>query len=292
MSCYRNALTATVSLLALLPAVGKSAEVSIVPVASSGPHSIVGNEISILSGAQTVTLELFLSNWDPQKLRAYQVVIDMNALVSGDAGTALPLGWAREPGDGQCLSRPCDSNADCSPGFTCSSNEWIFDTCSGPDHNPELGAFLDTSRPDYIFLGLQTVHGLDRICYRYGGGLLISGSEVEYAGLPKYVGTLILNVSDDADGTFTVGVVPDETFFVDEPPSEAIPLNSTPALVRLVHPVCGNDTCELGESELNCPADCDIGVPTVSTWGLIIMTLTLAVVGNVYFGRLSKSRGA
>ena len=48
---------------------------------------------------------------------------------------------------------------------------------------------------------------------------------------------------------------------------------------------CGNGICEAGEDSETCPADCADAIPTVSEWGLIVMTLLLLTAGTIVFGR-------
>ncbi len=55
-------------------------------------------------------------------------------------------------------------------------------------------------------------------------------------------------------------------------------------------PICGDGACSESENECNCPSDCGTEcvvspVPTVSEWGLIVMTLLLLTAGTIVFGR-------
>lgn len=277
--------TVVITLLGIFPVVGTASELALVPIAATGPHTIAGNEIVLAGGGQTVTFEIHASDWEPELLRGVQVVIDMNGLVSGMAGTALPLGWDRVPGDGMCLVTPCASDAECPPGFTCFDGNGIGSTCNGPDHDPELGAFIDTTHPGYVFNGLQVLTAMDHLCYRYLSIVTNAAQSAEFTPPPKYVGSLVLVVSDDAEGTFTIGFEEDQCLFAYGPEESVVPSTFSPGVIRIVHPVCGNGACEPSEGETNCPTDCGGSIPTVSVWGMLVMALTLAVGAKVCFDR-------
>lgn len=289
------------------------AQVALIPIEATGPFAIDGDEIVIPSGGQTVTLEIQISDWDPYLLRLYQLNLDMDGFFSGDAGTAIPVGSDR-PFDFHEFV-PCDTDEDCPLNWPVCSR---FAYCFGPDFEPEAGAFMDTSRPDYVFYGLEIFPGLDYLWFRFGD-VALGGNAVPYEGPPKYAATLIFDVSEVASGTFTLGF--------DEPASylkdlwlQVIPVVFSPGRITIQPPTCGNGECELGEDEESCPEDCveppvcgnDVcepgedeescpadcgeppidGIPTVSTWGLVILTGLLLVGGKIYFGRRRVPRYA
>ena len=249
----RFTLTVVLSSLGVFPVVAMASELALVPVASTGPHTIVGNEIVLAGGGQTVTFEIHASDWEPELLRGVQVVMDMNGFVSGMAGTALPLGWDRAPGDGHCLVTPCVSDAECPSEFTCMEGELIFNTCNGPNHNPEPGAFIDTAHPGYVFNGHQVLTAMDHTCYRYLNIVMNAAQSAEFTPPPKYVGTLVLVVSNDAEGTFTIGFEEDQCLFAYGPEESVVPSTFSPGVIRIVDPLCDNDIIEPGE-------ECDGGL--------------------------------
>jgi hypothetical protein len=228
---------------------------ALVPVAASGPHAIVGNEIILAEAGQEVTLEIRVSDWDPYLLFAWQAFIDMDGFSSGDAGTTLPLGWDRPF---EWMS--CMGDADCPPGLSC--HPCIlpsYGVCVGPDYNPEAGAFIDASRPDYVFYGIPEVPAVDLLWYRFGSALL-NLEHPEYFPPPKYCATLILVVSEDAAGTFTIGLIGEDSFLLDASiPTWFIPTELIPASITIAPGICGNGACEDGEDETSCPADCTSG---------------------------------
>ena len=220
---------ATVGMIATLASMGKGEEVAFVPVSATGAHSISGNQIVVTPGAQ-VTLEIEVSDWTqplPNLLATVEAVLDSSSLTSGAAGSLSPL--------------------------------------IVPD--PSAGAFIDESHPNYVFkgaLGTITATQLATPNYRWAAGVVLG--PVAPPVTPRYFATLILEVSGDASGTFTVEMQP--------PPQTAMtsnlgpfvsPLTVTPAQITVV-----------GTPD---------GIPTVSEWGLIVMALLLLGGAKVYFNR-------
>ena len=275
-------LVASVVVLLAIPA--NAAKMEFVPVTASGPHSIRGNEIVLVGGGQKVTLEIRISNWNPDVLHIYQVHIDTNGFVSGDVGTAFPLGWDRD-----FEMQPCQDDSHCPGGQVC---HLMWERCAGPDHYPQAGWFMDTSRPDYVFQGIPSFvegpEGVDYLEYRLGDLVMAPGLDPAYAPPPKYGGTLILAVSEDARGTFTIDFVKEglasALFAPGYVPIE--PLQLRPILVTVTEPGCGNRVCEFSETCLTCPDDCS-RVPRVRT---IERTLKSASPGSDSDG-VDEARG-
>ena len=182
--------------------------IEFVPVSSSGPFSIDGNEIFIPQGGVEVTLEVFISAWGPALISVYQAtILGETSYFSGDAGFLIPL--------------------------------------LTPD--PTAGAFIDTSRPDFIFRDpfveddwLTAVGAIfsDPQMYAWAGLIVLPDVGQADAGVRRYAGTLILEVSPDAAGTFTVEFHPsiNRTFLTDEF-SSAFPLiKLAPGLITITGP--------------------------------------------------------
>ncbi len=59
---------------------------------------------------------------------------------------------------------------------------------------------------------------------------------------------------------------------------------------------CGDGSCNCGENCSSCPSDCghcpNGAIPTVSEWGLIVLTLLGMTIGTVMFARRRGNRGA
>jgi hypothetical protein len=145
-----------------------------------------------------VTLDIILSDWIDSGLTTWQAEIDPSTY-DNDAGPLpdlIPLGW---PGD------------------------------------PALGAFIYTTRPDWVFDGLIFISAVATasLNYRYGATLVSASDSVPDWGTPKYGATLILTVPAGATGTFEVGFGSD-SFMVDKRGEYIEPLLLTPAEITVV----------------------------------------------------------
>ncbi len=267
-----------------------AAEMALVPVSASGPHTIVGNEIILHGAGQIVTLEIRVSDWGPVRLRAYQAVIDSSSYVSGSSGALNAVGWV-----GLATSPPyyCTPDGGCAPGHSC----WFYSFnvyegfCALPAHDPETGVAVDTFREDFVFRYAASSAGsvdLGTRDYRYAAVVIHMNVTPEYVPPPKYIGTLMLEVPADAAGTFTVELANggDRTLLYDDA-NELIPdVTLIPALIT-VNPVeCGNGICDSGEDASVCPEDClPPPIPAASTWGLAVLGLLIATLAKVYYSR-------
>jgi hypothetical protein len=265
----------------------RAAEVALVPVGASGPHVIVGNEITLYGPGQRVTLEIYASQWQPARLKHYQAVIDPSGYVSGLAGQLHPVGWV-----GLAEEAPCVVDGDCPLGHWCWSYEDSSELglCALPGHDPELGAFIDEGHHRFVFAGLPVIKAVDLSVfgYRYGAVTIDYPSAPEYVPPPRYCGTLLLDASSEAMGTFTVELQDggDHTFLVDDENHFVPDVMLTPALITVLPAECGNGICDSGEDEASCPEDCLAPpIPAASTWGLAVLGLLLAALAKVYFTR-------
>jgi hypothetical protein len=129
--------------------------------------------------------------------------------------------------------------------------------CAGPNHDPGAGALIDTSRPDYVFSGLTELPAIDFLSYRFGSTVFLPMDCPEYVPPAKYCATLILVVSEDAAGTFTIGLIGEglnSSLF--KPDLMFLPTELIPASITIAPGICGNGACEDGEDETSCRADC------------------------------------
>src|SRR5262249_9875401 len=98
----------------------------------------------------TITSEIKISGWGdemPLGVRGYEVYLrGREGVTSGSKGTLLPVGW-QAPLDGINYTS-CNTNSDCPPQYPLCNFHWAFPFCTGLSHNPDLGAFIDTNRPD------------------------------------------------------------------------------------------------------------------------------------------------
>ncbi len=79
-----------------------------------------------------------------------------------------------------------------------------LETTGGRSGRLELADLsVDHSRPEYIFGASQKLDAVDRVGGRIGGVLMSGGVDVSR---PGYLGTFLFQVSDDAAGSFTIGI--------------------------------------------------------------------------------------
>jgi len=175
------------------------AEFEWVPVYGDGLHTIVGNEIVLHEVPQLVTLEIYVSGWSPNLLKALQATVDSAGYSNGVGGTLVPFGW---------------------PGL------------------PEDGCFIDTSRPDYVFYGMiaiDAVHTGD-LDYMWGATLLVSAKADD--AQTYYLGTLIIYVPTTAEGAYLIDFSSGntKTFMTDDMGQFILPLTLTPAFITIDDP--------------------------------------------------------
>jgi len=191
----------------LLRAPPRCATGNVDKLCSSDAECHVGFDNLTVVGNDVIEVELFLSSWAeefPAGVIAFQVKLDAKSLVSVDNGIALPKGWCAPVDRIDCAdSSVCPpAYPNCAP-FQC--------TCAG--HNPALGAFATRSRTDYLLNGRDGIFAVDvsALDFRYFG-LTFDAFGVEDQGAPAYLGSLILTVSANACGTFTIGSIQDITW--------------------------------------------------------------------------------
>ncbi len=114
-----------------------------------------------------VTIEVFLRRWAPRKLSAYNILIDHETYTNELTGALTPVVL--------------------------------------PD--PSAGAFIMEERPDYLFFdrtNFSIVWNDEIEFYQYGAMVVFMDECAQDEGDTAYLGTLVLDVSDTAAGTFTV----------------------------------------------------------------------------------------
>jgi len=187
------------------------------------------NDVAVFPGDE-ITVECFLSGWDTDVpgggLDTYQFTIDgINSYFTGTSGRVFPVGFAAPPdltycdpqnpvcppstpdcrnmldGTSRCTHR-CETHSDCPPAYNLCQPEGV---CTDPEHNPGPYAFVDASRPDFAHYGaggIWVVRNSFTIQYAYGSAA--ASFHPPDPGTPVYAGTLILEVSGDAAGTFVI----------------------------------------------------------------------------------------
>jgi len=239
----------------LVPVQG--AEVALVPVSATTPYSIDGNEITVSTGDTTVTLEIRIGGWDPDldghpELDICQVSLDASGYTSGSTGS---LSVARIP---------CTTDDDCFTVSLCEDTGF----CS-----IRASAFIDSEHPNFAYFGMQAITAVDvsQPDFRYGATVFMPGVGIADPGEAKYFGTLILDVSPDATGTFTVALRDDSGTFLTGADGQRIePLDFSPALITVAQDCNGNgvpdpddiasgtsDDCNENGRPDECEADCN-----------------------------------
>ena len=168
-----------------------------------------------------------------KNVRLFQVKLNRTGYVSNDNGTAKPLGWCG-PVDRISCTTPASPSAECNATNPAYPNCLTPAGCTCSPHNPDLGGFITTSRTDFLLFGLdgplpECVTSF--IGYTYYG--LAESDSVPDTGVSRYLGTLILTVSANACGTFTIGSIQDIAFtFIADPAT--MPNVRLPSLQPLV----------------------------------------------------------
>jgi len=194
------------------------------------------NRIYVPPGGLRLWFDMRVSNWDPDldsipTLGIFQAEVDPSGFDSGATGQVSP------PAPIPCV---LPDNAPCEATFGAGSR------CGEQADGSGVCAFAysDDSRADRLFHVIQEVDvstPLIRIGGVQGFGFLAPSS-------PGYGGTLVLDVSSDATGTFTIGFNPDrrKTFLYDDDPTLTSPISIAaiePALVIISAGCCFGNTC-------------------------------------------------
>jgi len=261
MTLSRRCFALAVTLAFLVPVSAHAAVVALKAVQINDEPIGQTDTVNVCPG-DTIVAEILLSDWSAsgEQLKIWQAELDPQRFASGTAGLVLPLGW-----DAGLEASECAVDDDCEVGSRCNLPACCLDPpyctlsfCVGPDHDPEAGAFIDNTRPDYVFTGTVSLPAIDTCTggkpgYRYGA-LVFSGAMPTYAAPPKYGGTLILVVSKDASGTFEIGFSPGAgTFMKDENSAAILPLEVQNLTVDVS--AGGGPPCRLAESD---PPNCAI----------------------------------
>lgn len=221
---------------------------SLVPIGATKPHLIEDRTIFVIGGGERVTFEIRVSGWDPDqdgdpRLRTYQAAIDVNGYTSGQTGS---LSRARIT---------CSDNDDCIAATECLSDGYC---------EPAAALAIDESHLLFVFAGKATVSLSDPSRNRLGSTVFFAAEAPIDPGSSRYVGTVILDVSPDALGTFTIPFNPLDTFLRDNsdmPGSINIP-GFRPAYVTIMPDCNENGVPDARDILDETSGDCDgNGVP-------------------------------
>jgi predicted outer membrane repeat protein len=172
---------------------------AIVPVDSSGPHTIEGDRIYLTQGDQRVTFEIRLSGWAPggaldTPLEFYQAAIDAQSFVNGIGGATTYAKF------------PCTTDVQCRPSFAQPGTPRCIDGFC----DDASAVFVDMSKPDYVFAGLDSfVFTILNAGYPpFVGSVLLGGPTPPDRGQQRYGATLLVDVPAAAAGPYVVELDP------------------------------------------------------------------------------------
>ncbi len=218
----------------------------LVPIDSTGEFFIEGRDIFLVAGGFTVTLEPRVSGWDPDqdgvpRVVVYQAMIDQNSFISDETGT-LSL-----------ATLTCVDNDDCLASAEC-ANEGICE--------PTGSWNIDESHLNYLFAGIPAIALSDVLNVRLGGVLFEQDRAIVDRGVPKYLGTLIVDVPENASGTFTITFSEVNSFLADVNNSILPIAGYHPARITILPDCNDNGIPDRSDIKNETSEDCDgDGVP-------------------------------
>lgn len=271
------------------PALAKP-QIELIPAQSAGAYTIDGNEIVVPPGGVLVHVDAFVSGWAPDQIWIAQAGFTLDGGVFS-GGTAGMLSFYRPP----CTSyKQPEGQVECSVIFGVPQAQSL---CAADLLC--MSGYQDLQRADWLFLGREAIYavGGDILSNWWAfGGAELNRLPISDDGSRKYLGSIIIEVSPDAAGTFRIDGL-DEQCFVITLDSLLIYTTVVPAFITIGEAACGDgvlnqpeEECEVGPGHACslgiCQSDCTcvLAIPTVSEWGLVILTLMLLVGSKLAFG--------
>jgi hypothetical protein len=258
--------------MSLLGSAAYGTEIFLQPVSASGPHTLNGNEIILDGGGQYVTVDIRIDTWLSSAESGLGVCNDNETICSDpgnptsadcgggpcNANDGLLNGWSARIDSSEYvgilvappLPPSCTDDLDCqlygNPGALCTDNVCDF----------YAYAYIDNTRPDWVFTGSVTIPLVDTSVDDWGfGDGIFFGSPVAYADVDKYCATFVLDVPDEgAAGSYTIGIIddPNQTFTRDSSGYEIVPLTTTEGIITVLcennadcddHNECTSNSC-------------------------------------------------
>lgn len=218
------------------------------PGMCSGMHCSGSNGIPCQAGGQCFPFPACVPSQcipSPQ-VAAFQWTLDSASLLGIEHGTLGPAVLDCDQADCGDVSQgscPCaqfyQSVTECTCAFnhSCSANG----TCG-----PTASAFIEPQRSDFLFFNRQTFLNINVSDpdIQFLGALTGFDAAVRDAEMRFYLGTLMLEVSDDAGGPFTVRMIGNAnfTFLNDRQPATIGPASFLSATINV--PRCAFVSCE------------------------------------------------
>ena len=235
---------------------------ALVPVGASVMHRINGQQIIIPpGGVARIMFDVRVGGWGrgrplPPSLKGYQATLDPGTFASGASGR-LTLAMIA-----------CSNNDDCFAGSACLA----AGVC-----DPLAAIYIDAAHPNFVFAGEEAIVA-NRALGNPAVASVLSGIQgVADPGSGRYAGTIMLAVSADATGTFTVGFLPAETFWFTEGDVLIDPLPEMAPAVITVTDDCNENLVpdsqdlaggtSLDGNQNRIPDECERAVPDVDGAG-------------------------
>ncbi len=189
--------------LGLFGSASLGGEFSLRPISASGTHSIVGtDEIRLTGGNQTVRIELFLSDWGPNTLKAWQARLDSSTYSNGIGADLMAAQLA------------CPNAAFCAMNYEFGSR-CVSSNCTA--------GFINSQRSDWVFLetegcGIGVTKDVNTVNVNYlYFAVTDCALDTTDGTVPNYGGGLVLYVPPGAAGTYEIGFIqdPEVSFMAD-----------------------------------------------------------------------------
>jgi len=220
---------------------------SLRPAGATCPHALNGDEITVFQVPCRVTMEVRIADWDTDgngtpKVRTYQATIDAASYTTGSAGSLSPA------------LLPCGNDNDCFATSNCEASGFC---------DAYGSIYGDLNHSDYIFAGFNSFVVADVTSvlpdYRIGGLILTAGVGAADPGTDRYAATMLLDISADAEGTFTVSLGSDqvESFITDVNFMDITPLSLLPAKILVVKDCNQNGTPDAQDISGGTSEDCN-----------------------------------
>jgi len=209
--------------------------------------AINANEIVLPTGGVRLWFEIQLGGWAPERLQTWQATIDPASYSSG-------LGADLHPAVERCLD-----SSECAtlfgPGSPCTAGHCV-------------AGWQDTQRGDFVVQGGISAVRTTSLEYTYGSTVAPFHLPIVDDGIAYYGGTLVIDVPEDAAGTYELRFRNDgATFLLNSDDDMIFPVTTGSMRITLPSACCFADStcsdappdCKAagGVAVASCGGDCD-----------------------------------
>ncbi|MBI4718089.1 MAG: hypothetical protein HY763_09815 [Planctomycetes bacterium] len=203
------------------------------------------------------------------QIASYQWTLDGGSLHGATCGELTPALIPCLPDDcsdimdGLC---PCAQYYQFTVQCTCAFNGSCNVTLPDGDYCDPLGtAFVELARPDFLFFGLPTLMVVNPYTPPNieWGGTVLSGGAVDPL-VPRYLGTILLQASPNAQGTYTLRMLDDaaRTFVNDQNANTITQRTLVPLTIDFGTCCPGTNCADTNLCTIDCVDSCDTCVCT------------------------------